>query len=96
MKNTVLRQMHDSVIGAHLGRYKTTSKVLLNYYWLQLRDDLHNWLACGDICAANKSPIKKPRAPLGDMRVGAPMHRWALNILRPLPVVLEVTATYLW
>ena len=40
MRNTILRQMHDSVIGAHLGRRKTTSKVLQNYYWFQLRDDV--------------------------------------------------------
>ena len=86
MRNTVLRQMHDSVIGAHLGRRKTTSKVLQNCYWFQLRDDVHNWLACCDICAANKSPTKKPRAPLGDMRVGAPMDRWAWDIIGPLPV----------
>ena len=53
---------------------------------LKLRDDVHNWLACCDICAANKSPTKKPRVLLGDMRVGAPMDRWALDILGPLPV----------
>jgi hypothetical protein len=38
-----------------------------------------------DICEANKSPPKLPRAPLGVMPVGAPLDRNATDLLGPLP-----------
>ena len=39
-----------------------------------------------DKCAARKSPPKAPRAQLQKYVVGAPMERWAIDILGPLPL----------
>ena len=39
-----------------------------------------------DKCAARKSPRKAPRAQLQKYVVGAPMERWAIDILGPLPL----------
>jgi len=86
MRDTILRQMHNDVTSGHLGQRKTIEKVRHQYYWYLLREEIHDWINSCDICAANKLPCKKPKARLGDMRVGAPMDRWAIDILGPLPV----------
>jgi hypothetical protein len=47
----------------------------------------HNCLKISlcDICEANKSPSKLPRAPLGVIPVGVPLDRNATDLLGPLP-----------
>ena len=60
-------------------------KILQRFYWFGLRDDVNLYIEQCDNCGANKTPPKTPRAPLGEMRVGAPMDRLATDILGPLP-----------
>ncbi len=77
--------MHNTLLSGHLGKKKTVAKILQRFYWYELRDDLNLWIKTCDICAANKRPAKTIRAPLGDMRVGAPLDRISIDILGPLP-----------
>ena len=42
------------------------------------------WVEKCDTCASVKKPPQKPRALLGQMPVGAPMDRLAIDILGPL------------
>ena len=86
MRSEILKQAHNSLLGGHLGTKKTIQKILQRFYWFELRIDVRNWIICCDLCGANKCPQKYPKAPLGDMRVGAPMDRLAVDILGPLPV----------
>ena len=82
----ILQQMHNSVISGHLGQKKTLEKLLQRFYWFNVREDVQMWLLKCDICAANKPPIRTPRAPLGKMLVGAPLDRISVDFLGPLPV----------
>ena len=77
--------MHGSTFGGHLGVKKTTEKILQKHYWFNLRDDVKVWVQRCTTCATCKLPSRKPKAPLGDMRCGAPMDRISLDILGPLP-----------
>ncbi len=86
IREEVMRMMHDSILAGHLGRKKTTDKILQRYYWYELREDVNIWLKKCDTCAANKKLPKTPRAPLGDMRVGAPLDRISIDVLGPLPL----------
>ena len=54
-----------------------------------MRETINIYLALCDICEANKSPPKLPRAPLGAMPVGAPLDRNATDLLGPLPETLR-------
>jgi hypothetical protein len=81
--------MHDALLSGHLGTKKTREKTLQRFYWYEMRDDIKNWIMKCDICAANKKPNKNPRAPLGNMAVGAPLDRLATDILGPLPQTLR-------
>ncbi len=85
MRKDVLYQMHNSILSAHLGKTKTTEKILQRYYWFECRIDINNWIKKCDVCAANKLPTRKPKGPLGGMSVGAPLDRLATDILGPLP-----------
>lgn len=40
LKIEVLHQMHNSIISGHLGKRKTTEKLLQRFYWYELRDDV--------------------------------------------------------
>ena len=86
MRPQVFKAMHSCLLSGHLGKRKTTEKILQRYYWYNLREDVNNWLQECDICAANKKLTRHPRAPLGDMRVGAPLDRICTDILGPLPI----------
>jgi hypothetical protein len=86
MREKVLYQMHNSLLADHLGHRKTTNRIQQRFYLYELRTDVYNWIRKCDNCGSNKPPTKTPRAPMGDMRVGAPMDRWATDILGPLPL----------
>ena len=50
-----------------------------------MRETINIYLVQCDICEANKSPPKLPRAPLGVMPVGASLNRIATDLLGSLP-----------
>ena len=84
-RKELVDSMHGSTFGGHLGIKKTAEKILQKHYWFNLRDDIKVWVQRCNTCASSKLLSKKPRAPLGDMRVGAPMDRISLDILGPFP-----------
>ena len=85
MRKEIMQQMHDSLLSGHLGKKKTRERALQRVYWYGVRNDLNWWVSKCDICGRNKTPPKYPKAPLGDMRVGAPLDRLATDILGPFP-----------
>ena len=85
LQNTVMFAMHNSVTSGHLGFKKTYQKIRRRFYWYNLKDDVRNWIRkCGK-CGARKRPVHTPKAPLSDIRVGAPLDRLDTDILGPLP-----------
>ncbi len=85
MKKELLHEMHNSVLSGHLGRKKTQEKLLQRFYWYGVREDVNLWVEKCDECGAIKAPNQTLKAPLGDMKVGAPMDRLATDIMGPLP-----------
>ena len=71
------------MFAGHLGRKKT--KLKISHYWFEMRETINIYLTQCDICEANKSPSKLPRAPLGVIPVGVPLDRNATDLLGPLP-----------
>ena len=89
MQQEVMFQMHNSVMGGHLGQKKTRAKVKQMFYWFGLREDVNCWVGKCEACGAVKRPAKSPRAPLGKMTVGAVMDRLSTDILGPLPKTIR-------
>ena len=75
LKAAVLRPVHDDVYSAHLGVSKTCSKLYRKYFWHRMKEDVQNWIRKCSVCGAQKSPTSKPRAKLGDCRVGEVIDR---------------------
>ena len=86
MRREVMYQMHDSLISGHLGCKKTKQKILQWFYWYSLKDDVSLYIQRCDICAADKKPVKTPRAPMGSLRVGTPGDCVATDYLGTFPV----------
>ena len=86
MRKEILYQMHDSLISGHLRCKKTKQKILQRFYWYSLKDDVNLYIQICDTCAADKKPVKTPRAPMGSLCVGAPGECIATDYLGPFPV----------
>ena len=81
LRTTVLKQLHDSPVGGHLGVCKTLAKVRERFYWIHCRRDIEEWCQRCDLCAARKGPRVRQRSPLQLYNVGEPMERVAIDVL---------------
>ena len=80
-----LRELHDGVLGGHLGEDKTLSKVKERFYWPGYQADVCNWCRTCTDCAKRKTPVPKGKAALSSIKVGYPLQLVAVDILGPLP-----------
>ena len=80
----ILYELHDSIIGGHLGTRKTLEKVQHWFYWPGQRRDVEQWCNKCLVCNSRKSPPKR-RAPLEVSKVDRPLEWVAMDILGPLP-----------
>lgn len=83
-RSDVMRQMHEGQVGGHFGVERTVARLQTRYYWYRMREDVALWCSTCTSCAAKARPRKTPQAPMGTVRVGAPMERIALDIMGPL------------
>ena len=75
LRKRVLDELHAAKTAGHLGREKTLPKVRERYYWVGMSSDVRGYVRqCVD-CARKKGPSRKYRAPLQQLRVGAPLER---------------------
>ena len=79
LRKEVLEEVHDARMGGHFGCRKT-------YYWYKMKDEVNNWVLACDVCAADKIPQKKPRAPLGSLGVGAVLATLSTDLVGPFPI----------
>lgn len=85
LRGTILKHMHDSLMGGHLGVNKTYNKLKQRFYWYEAKEDVLIWVRKCDKCGQNKSEQRTLRARLGENQVGGPMDRLATDLLGPLP-----------
>ena len=86
LKKEMLNEVHSGRMGGHFGCRKTYEKVKLKYYWYEMKDDVNNWVLSCDVCASNKTPFKKPKAPLGSLGVGATLATLSTDMVGQFPV----------
>jgi hypothetical protein len=60
LRNKILHDNHDSPVGGHQGYERTLEKIVKNYYWSSLREDVMKYVQSCDSCQRNKVPNKKP------------------------------------
>ena len=89
IREEVLKDLHEGVMGGHLGEDKTFDRVRERFYWPGYHSDVCNWVRTCGSCAARKTPAPKRRAPLQSVKVGAPLQLVAVDILGPFPTTVS-------
>ena len=81
----IVKQMHDSLLSGHLVVEETKEKLMQRYYWFKLKQDIKLHVRACDTCAADKTPARTPRAPMGHLKSGGPWDTLAIDYLGPFP-----------
>ncbi|XP_038054655.1 uncharacterized protein LOC119726874 [Patiria miniata] len=95
-REQVMKVAHDSVMSGHLGAKKTSDRVLANFYWPGLLDDIKRYCASCDICQRTIAKGKVARVPLDDMPlIDTPFRRIAVDIVGPIQPVTDKGSRYI-
>lgn len=83
----ILRLAHDIPFAGHLGVNKTYDRVLRNFFWPGLKNDVANYCRSCHVCQKIGKPNQKiPSAPLHPIpAVGEPFERVMVDCVGPLP-----------
>ena len=85
LRKRILKTLHDSPTGGHLGITKTVKRVRQRFYWVGYNTDVLRWCQKCDTCARIKPGRPRAKAQLKQHPVGARLERIAIDILGPLP-----------
>ena len=69
LRHSVLEVAHDSILGEHLGNAKTLDRILCNFYWPGIHDDVQCYCQSCDICQRTIPKGRAGKVPLGSMPV---------------------------
>ena len=83
-QDVILQEMHEGILGGHLGVDKTLGRLHERYYWPGYHDQVVSYCATCPQCEQRKTP-RVNQAPLNSIKVGSPMQPVAVDILGPFP-----------
>ena len=78
-KTEVFKDMHEVILGGHLGEEKKLGHIRERFYWPCYHNDVCDWCKTCSECAAKKPPAPKRRAPLLNIKVGSPLNKGVLD-----------------
>ena len=81
--DVVLKEIHDSPTGGHLGAIQK------RFYWIGQHNHVKEWCRRCEKCASYKPPPKYNHAPLQVDISGNLLQRVAMHILGPLPATCQ-------
>ena len=86
VKTTILQEIHDTLIGGHLGRDKTTHTVKLRFYWEKMDDEIEKYVTSCQQCQQNKVSHQKAAGLLMPIKIpDRPGQQISLDLIGPLP-----------
>ena len=95
-RTEVMRLGHDSVLAGHLGAKKTTDKILTQFYWPSIHDDITRYCRSCDVCQRTCPKGKVGKVPLGKMPLlDTPFKRVAVDIIGPIDPVTDKGNRYI-
>eukprot|EP00731_Ephydatia_muelleri_P015777 Em0009g201a len=84
IRQDILKQLHEGILGGHLGEGKTLSRLKERFYWPGHAGDVGKWCSTCAKCATRKMPPHRGRAPLQGISSGYPMQIVAVDIVGPI------------
>ena len=84
-QKAVLQLAHEVPIAGHLGKQKTSRRIMQRFYWPSLYRDVADFCKCCQICqkVSRNKAVHAPLIPLPV--VTEPFRRVAMDIVGPLP-----------
>lgn len=85
LRSQIMKENHDDATSCHPGRYKTTAKIRMSYYWPNMNADIAKYVSNCEICKEVK-PHNKITTPTAGQFVEAerPWRIIATDIVGPL------------
>ena len=84
-RESVFREFHDNLFGAHMGVDKTLSRIKRFYYWPHMAKDITRWITACASCVARNTPHAKTVVPLAPVPIPKPFTKFACDFMGPLP-----------
>ena len=83
----IIRTAHNSLLGGHMGIFKSRERILERYFWPSIDADVKKHIEeCVD-CQKNKPYRRPPRVPLQPLQQPAlPNHRLHVDLFGPLAI----------
>jgi hypothetical protein len=95
-RSEVLRVAHESSMAGHLGKAKTTSRVVTEFYWPGVNGDVTRFCRSCDVCQKTVCKGRVTKVPLGQMPlIDTPFKRVAVDIVGPIHPVTERKNRYI-
>ena len=86
---------HESAFSGHLGAKKTEVRILPNFFWPGLRQDVIRFCHSCDVCQRTVKRDSSRKVPLGSMPlIDTPFKREAVDIARPIAPPSEAGHRY--
>ena len=86
VKTAILQEIHDTLIGGHLGRDKTAHTVKLRFYWERMDDEIEKYVTSCQQCQQNKVSHQKAAGLLMPIKIpDRPGQQISLDLIGPLP-----------
>ena len=84
MAPAIMREIHDSPTGAHLGQTKTSEKAKMSpFYWPGMVEYARRWVRCCNLCSSRKNPQHQKRSFLQSFYYGATGDRYSCDLCGP-------------
>ena len=96
LRRQVMSVNHESAFSGHLGAKKTEVRILPNFFWPGLRQDVIRFCRSCDVCQRTVKRGSVRKVPLGSMPlIDTPFKRVAVDIVRPIAPPSEAGHRYI-
>lgn len=96
MREKVISVAHDGLLSGHCGIKRTKDRVLSNFYWRDIDDDVQRFCRSCKVCQKTLPKGRQGKAPLQRMPViGEPFRRVAVDLVGPIVPCSERGHRYL-
>jgi hypothetical protein len=95
LRREMMREYHDSPLAGHRNDKVTTSELSKKYYWPNMKDDVHNYVASCSKCQMNKHSTMKQAGLLKPLPIPqGPFRGVTMDFITSLPKVQGCDAIF--
>lgn len=86
LRAEALRSIRDAPLSGHMGQYRTWKQARDNFWWPDMKKDVHSYVTGCEMCAPNKLPKKPGLAPVQFTDIpDRPLAKLQVDFVGPFP-----------